>query len=523
MSGFSKGLAEELLRAITPAPKPSPPEGARLNVHAAVSRFAVLYERIRNAVDYKDEHILRKAAIERILKRQFILERNPEAIARHLLRELIGAKYLPNGVLPESLITDVAHRVRKYLIIGETRIGSRAHMAWLRKVLTVELEELLIDESRDKALVTFLYERLVNQVKIVGGDIDDTNLRLQIYLACYRALLKADQDVLSYKLLRAYMPEWLRPQDWTENPQPIAERLIGVEHRIHQSLTHPFAQKVQRLIKPWAVSLNILRDALVEKPGSAAHLLEKPEELQGVVRRVAERRYGQAKKRLRRGALRATIYLFVTKMVIALAIEVPIEQLWYHHIAMTALAINLLFPPILMFFVGLLIRVQPKENTERLQKNIDALLADKPITLPEIRIRPADGTLRIVLLRIAYGLMFALIFGIIAVFLVMLDFTWVSAVIFLFFLCVVSFFAFRLRQNAKEYVIVDRKESFTSHLMDFISLPILRAGHILSRSISRLNVFLFFFDFIFEAPFKMFLTVLEEWFAFVKEKKEELQ
>ena len=54
-------------------------------------------------------------------------------------------------------------------------------------------------------------------------------------------------------------------------------------------------------------------------------------------------------------------------------------------------------------------------------------------------------------------------------------------------------------------------------------LPVLRAGRFLSETISRLNVFVFFFDFIFEAPFKLFLNILEEWSAFMKEKKEQLQ
>jgi hypothetical protein len=36
-------------------------------------------------------------------------------------------------------------------------------------------------------------------------------------------------------------------------------------------------------------------------------------------------------------------------------------------------------------------------------------------------------------------------------------------------------------------------------------------------------LFVFFFDFIFEAPFKLFLNILEEWSAFMKEKKEQLQ
>ena len=94
---------------------------------------------------------------------------------------------------------------------------------------------------------------------------------------------------------------------------------------------------------------------------------------------------------------------------------------------------------------------------------------------------------------------------------------------FLFFLSLVSFFAFRIRLNAREYFVVDDKVTLRHSIIDFFSIPILRAGRWLSLSISRINIFLFFFDFIFEAPYKIFLSLLEEWFAFAKEKKDELQ
>jgi hypothetical protein len=523
MASFSRGLAEQLLSTVKPVKRPEVPEGARIQVHAAISRFSFLYERIRNAVDYKDDHLLRKAAIRRILKRQLILERDPNVIARHLVRELIGAHYLPNGELSESIADDLAIRIQKYQAIERCRVGSKSHFSWLMGVISVEIEELLVDSTQQKALVTFLYERVVDRVKVTGAPIEDTDLRLQVYLACYRTLLKADEEVLSYKLLRAYMPEWLRPAEWVEHPQAIAERMIGIQRRIHLSLTHPLAAKFQRTVKPWAVSLNILHDSLSEKPEEAGALLEKPEALHAVVARMAERRYNDAKNRLRRGAVRATMYLLVTKMLLAFAVEVPLEYLWFKAVAIPALIINLLFPPTLMFFVGLLIHVPGKQNTDKLQSNIDQLLSAQGVTIREIRVTRKHGPLGMFLLQLGYGLLFFLIFGGVALLLMALHFTWVSALIFVFFLCVVSFFAFRLRMNAREYVIVEGKDTLGSLVMDFISLPILRAGRFLSRSISRLNVFLFIFDFLFEAPFKIFLTVLEEWFAFIKEKKEELQ
>ena len=42
----------------------------KIKVHQVSSKVAFLYEKLRNAVDYQEEHLLRKIAIERILKRR---------------------------------------------------------------------------------------------------------------------------------------------------------------------------------------------------------------------------------------------------------------------------------------------------------------------------------------------------------------------------------------------------------------------------------------------------------------------
>ena len=127
------------------------------------------------------------------------------------------------------------------------------------------------------------------------------------------------------------------------------------------------------------------------------------------------------------------------------------------------------------------------------------------------------------LFGLVYAIMCVVTFGGVGILLDWVGFTWISALIFYFFLCVVSFFAFHIRQKAQEYAIVEVRERLHTIVVDFVSLPVLRAGQWLSNNISRINVFIFFFDFLFEAPFKMLLSVLEDWFGFLKEKKEELQ
>ncbi len=521
MPESSKVQKQQFIQALSPSTQTETPEHATITVNETIGRFAFLYERIRNAVDYKDDHLIRKAAILRIMKRQMVLESEPRVIADRLIRELIGARYLQNAKLPESKIGEVAESIRKFQAVAKIKAGSERHLEWLRGLIAVEIEERLVDAKIEKALANFLYERLAEQIRIKDGTIDDTERRLQIYVACLRTFQKADEEVLGYKLLRAHLPEWVHPEMWIDDSRPIAERLVAQERRIKACLKHRLGPTFSRLVKPWSVSLNVLRDVMQEKPEDVAMLLEKPEQLAIRVARKAESRYASSRGRVRRGTARAILYLFVTKMLVALLLEVPLEWLWYGGVDRLALGTNLVFPPVLMFCVGLLIRIPGQKNTERLQLGVQELLSDEPLPLREIRIRSKKG-MRQFWFTAAYAFTFLLSFGLTISLLQALHFTWLSISIFIFFLCIVSFFGFRLRVAARELFVVEGKQGIFSMFVDFYSLPILRAGKWLSRSINRINVFLFIFDFLFEAPFKIFLTVLEEWFAFLKEKKEEL-
>lgn len=521
MPGYDRGRTGQFLRALTARGREPQSEGTGITVHAAVSRFAVLYERIRNAVEYREDHLLRKGAILRILKRQLVLETDPHVIANNLIRELIGARYLPNGSLPESLVDEAALRVRKYQVVARTRAGSEKHYRWLLGVISAELEELLTDPAREKALVTFLYERLVDRIALRGAELEETERRLQVYVAAYRSLIKADEESVGYKILRAYLPEWVRPEEWLERPRPVAERLVALEARIHERLRHALSQRFLRAVKPWAVSLSMLTEAVSEEKEREA-LLDSPSDVHATVAQVVERREREIRGKLRRGTIRAIIYLFFTKMLFALVIELPVELYWYKEISFVALGINLLFPPVLMFFVGVLIRPPGPDNRARILRGVDELLTKNGVPAQEIRVPRKRRGFTLLLMRSVYAFTFFLSFGVVWMALLRLDFTWVATLIFFFFLCVVSFFGYRLRASAREIIVVQPRERLSSTLGDFFALPILRVGQWLSQTVSRMNVFVFLFDFLFEAPFKLFLNVLEDWLGFMKEKKEEL-
>jgi hypothetical protein len=137
------------------------------------------------------------------------------------------------------------------------------------------------------------------------------------------------------------------------------------------------------------------------------------------------------------------------------------------------------------------------------------------------RVKKGKGVFEQIFLAI-YSILFVGTFAFIIWGLNQLHFNIVSQGIFIFFLCVVSFFAYRVRSISRDYVYQESREGILSSFVDFMFLPIIRVGQWLSSQIARLNVLGFIFDFIIEAPLKAFLEVLEEWAHFVRVKKEEI-
>jgi hypothetical protein len=101
-----------------------PREGVQtIHVDEVASKVAAFYEHIRTIVDWKEEHLMRRAAIIRKLKRRFLdLELNNFAtnnIAEDLVMELIRGGYFPNDKIEESKVSEVQHIFNKYIFISK--------------------------------------------------------------------------------------------------------------------------------------------------------------------------------------------------------------------------------------------------------------------------------------------------------------------------------------------------------------------------------------------------------------------
>jgi hypothetical protein len=53
-------------------------------------------------------------------------------------------------------------------------------------------------------------------------------------------------------------------------------------------------------------------------------------------------------------------------------------------------------------------------------------------------------------------------------------------------------------------------------------MPFVRIGKWMSVNFSRVNVFIFLFDVIIEAPFKVVVRFIQQWAGFIRRQKEEI-
>ena len=101
------GSAEEAHRAA--------PRGEMLEVSTIVGKAASFYEKLRYLIDYREEHTIRRAALERILKRRVFIELKAES-GLVLLQELVDGKYIPKELATEEMAHEIAAKSIKLAV-----------------------------------------------------------------------------------------------------------------------------------------------------------------------------------------------------------------------------------------------------------------------------------------------------------------------------------------------------------------------------------------------------------------------
>lgn len=494
-----------------------------ISVNPVVSEVATWYEKIRNAMDYREDDAILRASIERILKRRLMLGGTADTIAEPLLRELVWARYFPDESVPESMIQKVSYTITLYFhlqtkILSKHRVSHSKLHEFILQILSAELEDILSPSKEKELLTNFMYQIYKDKVQIID-DSEETK-DAQVYIAVRRTFAKQDLPLLRYHLFKQLFGHVNE-----HTIEKISDNFLTGYKKIDFLLTYPLRDRIYTYIKKQIVPFYILEDVLKKNRGGNQELIRDKERFKVEILNTCTLLYKNIRSKVSTAIIRGVIFIFVTKALFALAIEGTYENLVYGHVLWNSIILNTGFPPILMIIAGLLIKTPNRENSVKIYDRIQNILfsvepkfSSLVLKKNSARVDPVMYTTFLVLWFLALGIGGAAIVYVLN----LVNITPVSQAVFIFFLAIVLFIAYRITQTASMYTISDERQSLKSVLFDFFFMPFIHLGRQLTENIAKINLVLFFFDLLIETPFKTIFAFFEQWFLFLRTQREKL-
>ncbi len=519
---------EQLLDAVKSVVNSQEVEGSEaIDVSKTVSFFAIAYEKFRNVIEFKDEHIIRRNAINRILSRRLAF--NPELADEglSLAKEIAWAGYYRRDKIPEQSIDRLQRtldwylKLRNILVKGEPRPKVIFYSQFIKDLLVCQIEEIFSEkESKINSIFLFYFYQILNPlVEIEGKTQDEKNLLFYLYLE--QVFLKSDTVYLRFHLFKLIFEDLLKIKqtELKDNKVQFKKALSFIDKQIQT----PIHRKIIKYLRNLRPAYLVFKEAIMQNINNLDNLFAEEKKLKSQIEEVCADKYQATKEKLSRAGIRSIIYIFLTKIIFVLLAEYPLMKQLGEEVDYVSLAINSLFPPFLMFLFVIFNVVPDESNTERIWLRIKRILTEEQgekIFFKTKKIKDRNFLFNVVFWSF-YFTTFAVTFLLINSFLDLLNFHLTSKIIFFFFASAVSFFGYRISQTAKEYVVKEKEGIFTP-VIDFFLMPLVSVGKWLSSEISKINVLLFVFDFLIEAPFKVLFEVIEEWISFIRKRKEDI-
>lgn len=484
--------------------------------------MTLLYERVRNLIEYKDDHLIKRSAIERILKRNFLIELRQQDFSEQFLQELAMSGYLEKGKTSEKLKLKVAKILAKYQKAIRMITGYETKR-WLVGIASCEIEEVLFPNPSRFALVRAMYETLKDRIEIRDTKkIKESEKNIQIFLAVVKSIAKPDNTALNFILFKLYFPEWFRKDISEKELAQMLSKLPELIRSIRRKIFSPISMKMGVALRKYAVYFNMFYEAALQNISKIERIVRNPESLNFAIQLAASEIYDREMRKFWKRVKRSLIFLVVTKIVLAVAVEYPFDLYIIGQTNMTPIIINLFLPPFYLIILSMTIRRPSDQNSVLIAKGVEEIAyggEKKPIA--EIKMQEietfSDWALNLFFI-FTYGISFGLVVWILNI----LKFNWLGILIFLFLFSVINFFNALVRHPVRELLVAREKEGMIGMLIDTLSLPFVRIGKWMSVNFSRVNVFVFLFDVIIEAPFKVMVRFVREWAGFIQRKKEEM-
>lgn len=511
----------ESLISIFEKAKEVPIESANA-INPLVSELASWYEKFRNSIEYRDEEVILRASIERILKRRLALGGTGATTAKSLLKELVWARYFPESLYTEETIGSLEKVIDFYLHLKNETVKSHQikegqARELMFQLMSSDIEEMLHPNRIEESVGNYIFHVL--QKSIIADETTEEQRDVQLFIAIRRAYSKDDIAFLRYKLFSQYFGEM------SKMPVEKVAREFGHAHKqIEEQLNHPARFKILGYVKRQIPAFLIMEDIFATQD-NIKELASNEEDLNAAINAACKKKYKTISEKVRRAIIRSVIFILLSKTLIAFGIEGTYERIFLGHVQWLTLALNVIIPTLFMIVVGFSIRTPGEKNSRLILARIHTLLFDENPKVGRSLDFPSPEKKPRTLMEWIFGTLwitaFLLSFGAISLGLSLLGFSMVSQGIFIFFLAIVSFLAYRINITAHEYS-VENSQGILTPIVDFFFMPIARVGQYLTAGISQINIFLFILDFIIEAPYKGLVAFFDQWFFFLHSKREEI-
>jgi len=518
--------------------KQKTPDNA-IRVDEIATKIASFYENVRRVIDWKEENLVRRTAIERILKRRLISEisgitilpdLNPKEIAKPMTLEIIRTGYFENEKISEDKIDIIAEILDKYVYIlknspyakeNALAIKVKVHFYnWILEIAACEIEETLDYPHKEYALLEFMTETMIQRIKIVPeGYLPEEERYIQIYIAVHKTLFNLDAPVITYHVLKKKYPLFVdNSQGFTEEFTANIENIWKITK---EELEHTKRGEFQNICEKYDAAFLILSDVLgeMENEENLAEKLSGEEELNKLIEIAYKKRLSTLKSRLLRSAIYSTFSIFVAGAASLFVFEFPIAKLFYGEFSPWAIVADIMIPTALMFFLVGIIRPPTEENLVRVKEEVEKLVyRNGKEVVYRVKLQKKIKKIQNFIFTVIYllggaGSLYFIykIFKIAGVPLTSLYIDTVNV-------AVVVFAAMVIRQKSKELVIQERT-SLLEFILDFFSIPLAKIGSWLASKWKEFNFVSVFFSTLVDIPFSTFTELLEGWGNYIKEKR----
>ncbi len=484
-----------------------------------------LYEKLRFAIDNKEEQFFRRHAIRRALRRKSVFMTDPERMFDTLMLDLVRGGYLEGTQVSAVRRTRALAAIRSFLKLSQL-LRDRYELApvlrfrkFLLDIVAGALEDALYDTTKEEGIAMVMArvgERVVRGEALEA--LSPTERRTLFYVASWRSLFSGDASLLRYKLWLLHVPHW--DQEEAGTLEIIASELLITIRGIERTIERPLGRRILPKLHDTGIACTLLYDAVCEYGAGINTVLQNTELCSSRVRTYIETRYRDDLIRARRRSVRAIIYIFVTKSVLAVGVEAAYVIFLKHTLNFFAITLNIVTHPVLLFLLVGGLNKPSQKNTERAVEMVRKIVSGTPLPLVVLP-KERQGILTDIALGVYVAMFCASMYGLVLL-LMWLSFNLADIVLFILFLLLVLYFGFRIRMGAYRMRFTDTKESFIRGGVELLLLPLVSLGRYMSIKFENINIAAIVLDYIIEAPLRLVLRFFDAFSSYVSEKREEI-